>query len=160
MGYVAIALSAQLAFTSFIEAKRYQDQLAFYNAAATELETRLSWWHSLSSIQMANPMKYAELVAAMEKIKKAETALINPSGTALFRRGDHPTFNLTEFKSDVADAIQKDGHVKFKQGWVEKHSVFFVQYEDWLAKQGFFEVRTAKYQQKYASLSLQNGEIE
>ncbi|KAK3240686.1 hypothetical protein CYMTET_49488 [Cymbomonas tetramitiformis] len=150
--YVALAAALQLALSTFIETKRYEDKLAFYNAGAADLESRLSWWRSLSTIQMANPLKYAEMVKATEGVKQAEISLLNPAaGGGGGGGGDPPTFNLTEFKSDVADAIQKDGRVKFKQGWVEKHSVFFMQYEEWLDKNGFFTVRTTRLQAKYAN---------
>ncbi|KAK3279022.1 hypothetical protein CYMTET_13074, partial [Cymbomonas tetramitiformis] len=140
MYYVAITTIFQLSVNQYIRSFRLDDKLAFYNQASTQAETLQSWWLSLTSIQTASPLNYAVMVKTMEDVKNSEMLLLNPSaGGGGGGSGDPPTFNLAEFKSDVGDAIQKDGRVKFKQGWVEKYEVFFSQYEDYLAQLNFFE---------------------
>jgi hypothetical protein len=79
----------------------------------------------------------------------AEVNLLNPGALATQFETKTETsasgFSLTEFKSDAANNIQRNGYVKFKQGWVERHAGFFSQYEEYLARGGFFEVRIKKF---------------
>jgi hypothetical protein len=146
--FIALTTALTTTFAAIIETNNYVPRIVARNRCCQDLSSLKAWWHSLTPIEQANPVKCSELVRRVENAIMAEVKFSNPAAAMLVDTSPgYATFDVNGLIGDIAQNLTRGGKkpFRFASTWMDKYKSFFEAYHNWYA---------AKHQKRLKTGSL------